>query len=257
MAAPDDYVDEESYAFVYGDEAIRYWVHRKPVVADRRRQVTIRVHPDSRVVVSAPDDATQSAIHSAVCKRARWVWANLTDFRAQVTHVQPKRYISGEMLFYLGRRYVLKVTVDKTVPGSARMQRGQLQVRVPSDGAARPIQARMLVRHWYTVRAKAVFTEGLQRLVPRLSWVSAPPPFRVLPMSKQWGSCSAKGTLLLNPHLVKAPRLCIDYVILHELCHLAEHNHSPQFYRLLDRAMPDWREVKTQLDDMAELYLSE
>ncbi|MFK8078328.1 MAG: M48 family metallopeptidase, partial [Granulosicoccus sp.] len=59
------------------------------------------------------------------------------------------------------------------------------------------------------------------------------------------------------PHLVKAPRDCIDYVILHELCHIKEHNHGERFYRLLTQQMPDWKKTKQQLDDMAELLLNE
>jgi predicted metal-dependent hydrolase len=70
------------------------------------------------------------------------------------------------------------------------------------------------------------------------------------------GSCSPKGLLTLNLYLVKAPVQCIDYVILHELCHLAEHNHSARFYQLMTQVMPDWKKTKTQLDGMANRYLN-
>ncbi len=63
--------------------------------------------------------------------------------------------------------------------------------------------------------------------------------------------------MMLNPHLVKAVKDCIDYVIFHEICHIAEHNHSARFWTILARTMPNWKEVKTWLDGMAELYLSE
>jgi hypothetical protein len=63
------------------------------------------------------------------------------------------------------------------------------------------------------------------------------------------------GTLLLNPHLIKASTQAIDYVLLHELCHLVEHNHSARFYALLDCFRPDWRSVKEQLDGQSELFL--
>ncbi|NAZ72054.1 metal-dependent hydrolase [Vibrio cyclitrophicus] len=62
---------------------------------------------------------------------------------------------------------------------------------------------------------------------------------------------------MLNLHLIKAPKECIDYVIFHELCHIAEHNHSDKFWRLLSSVMPNWQEVKTSLEGMAELYLNE
>ena len=79
---------------------------------------------------------------------------------------------------------------------------------------------------------------------------------RLQVMKTQWGSCSPTGKLTLNPWLVKAPRDCIDYVILHELCHLKEHNHSPRFFKLLDRHMPAWRQRKARLDELAEIILN-
>jgi predicted metal-dependent hydrolase len=75
-------------------------------------------------------------------------------------------------------------------------------------------------------------------------------------MQTQWGSCSPNELLTINPHLVKAPRECIDYVILHELCHLIEHNHSDKFYRLMNQVMPTWERVKKQLDDRANVLLT-
>jgi hypothetical protein len=82
--------------------------------------------------------------------------------------------------------------------------------------------------------------------------VKVPPPMRLQWMRVQWGSCSPRGRITLHPALVQAPRDCIDYVVLHELCHLASHDHSARFYRLLDRHMPGWRSVKARLDGMAE-----
>ena len=75
-------------------------------------------------------------------------------------------------------------------------------------------------------------------------------------MRRQWGSCSAQGILIPNPHLIRAPSACIDYVLLHELCHLKVHNHSPKFYSLLEREMPRWRAVKQRLDGLAQQLLN-
>ena len=265
--------------FIYGDDLIHYDIVRKSTGSTvTARKVLIKVHPDGRVVATAPEDATEALIQEAVSKRARWIWQHLQDFAKQSTDVLPRHYVSGETQFYLGRRYVLKVhragqaEGDESVKpqSSVKLSRGKLNVTLghgdgdndskqDSDRAtsthAETVKA--LIDDWYQQKAIAIFNERLAALLPKASWVTGTPSFRVLAMSKQWGSCSAKGTLMLNPHLVKAPKECIDYVILHELCHIAEHNHSEQFWRLLTQVMPNWKAVKARLDGMAEFYLNE
>ncbi|ELH8888279.1 TPA: M48 family metallopeptidase [Vibrio cholerae] len=247
----------EEYSFIYGEEAVTYEVVRKPYPEGKKRKIAIKVHPNCEVVVNAPEDAERSDIHDAVMKRAKWIYAALKEFRGHLQYVQPKQYVSGEMQFYLGRRYVLKVIEDHDAIANVKMDRGQLLVTLNRFNQDKQALTKALVSGWYSVRAERIFHERLSALLPQTAWVKGIPSFRVLPMTKQWGSCSTKGNLMLNPHLVKAPKECVDYVILHELCHIAEHNHSEKFWRLLTSVMPNWKEVKSRLDGMAELYLSE
>ncbi len=249
--------NKEEYSFVYGDEAISYEVVRKPHQEGKKRKINIKVHPSCETIVTAPDDAQRSDIHEAVLKRAKWISDAVEEFRAHQEYVQPKQYVSGEMQFYLGRRYVLKVVEDNSKPNCVKLTRGKLLVNLMKFTDDKPERVKALVNHWYNARAEAAFHQRLAELLPQARWVKGIPSFRVMSMQKQWGSCSAKGNLILNPHLVKAPKECIDYVILHELCHIAEHNHSDRFWRLLTQVMPHWKEVKARLDGMAELYLGE
>lgn len=92
-------------------------------------------------------------------------------------------------------------------------------------------------------------------MVDALPWLKTAPECRMVVIQTQWGRCAANGAILLNSHLVKAPTPAIDYVLLHEQCHLVEHDHNPRFYNLLDRFMPDWRSVKERLDGQAEVIL--
>lgn len=272
----------ENGVFYYGQYKIDYEVVRKEVTYKEKikkpesdkliakktkpRKVVIKVHPDQRVVATAPVDASEEAIHDAVMKRARWIWQSLQDFAKQQDHVLPKRYVSGETQFYLGRRYVLKVIADAETAdvtnSTVKLSRGKFNVELSQsdselDAEERAVLVKRLIDEWYKNKAKLIFIERLKVVLPKAAWITDTPAFRLLVMKKQWGSCSVKGNLILNPHLVKAPKECIDYVILHELCHIAEHNHSEQFWRLLTQVMPNWKEVKARLDEMAELYLNE
>ncbi|MBF0620736.1 MAG: M48 family metallopeptidase [Magnetococcales bacterium] len=241
-----------SHSIFYGEDRIDF---QTVTLTDYpKRKVAIHVHPDGSVQVDAPSETTDLEIEEAVRKKARWVLKHITEAQQQRAQVLPRQYISGESYFYLGRRHILKITEEPIEKASIKMLRGRLEVRCETGN---PGIIKDLLRGWYRKRAKEVFQRHLHAQVEQIPWLKSPPPWKLVVMQKQWGSCSPKGKLSLNPHLVKAPRECVDYVLLHELCHLKEHNHSDRFYRLLDELMPGWKAVKGKLDGMAELLLNE
>ncbi|WEQ55291.1 SprT family zinc-dependent metalloprotease [Komagataeibacter nataicola] len=224
------------------------------LVTRTRRGTTLRikVHPDLSVEAVVPEGTTDADLDKVLRLRTRWIWQKLRDFKAVQEHATPRDYVSGESHFYLGRRHLLKVHHQPDAPETVRMLRGRLEVSVQDRSALR---IQKLLELWYFTRAQDVFRHRLSALLPTTLWVRTSPALRLQVMQTQWGNCSPGGTITLNPHLVKAPRDCIDYVILHELCHLQEHNHGPAFWVLLERVMPDWQRHKARLDDMAELML--
>lgn len=235
----------------YGDETIRYVVRTNPY---RTERVAIHVHHDGAVEVEAPEHAEEAAVRMALLKRARWVLRHVDDAKKRFEHVLPRQYVSGEQVLYLGRRYALKVVKVTKAERSIKLKGGLLVIATDkTDRAA--LRAR--IRAWYRVRARDYFAGRIAAVSLLLPWVQEPPPFRLLDMKRQWGSCATGGTVTLNPFLVKAPRDAIDYVVTHELCHLKEHNHSPEFFRLLTRAMAGWERVKARLDHDAEIILND
>ncbi|PPK50477.1 M48 family metallopeptidase [Marinobacter persicus] len=253
MTAVDPTQDDKpkEYRCQYGDRAFRY--HLCYLSGHKRASIKAHVHPNGQVQVDAPEGAGLSAIKAAVQRRARWILKHLDDIEERTRYVQPRQWVSGESQLYLGRRYVLKVIDDpdqrrvtcKLIGGQLRVQGKDLS----------PKRTQKAVSQWYRDKARDVFERRLKLMVDALPWAQAVPPWRIMEMQTQWGSCSPEGAVLLNPHLVKAPTRAIDYVLLHELCHLQEHNHSPRFYGLLDRFMPEWRSIKEQLDGQAEELL--
>ncbi|MBE2243933.1 MAG: M48 family metallopeptidase [Burkholderiaceae bacterium] len=231
----------------YGDKIIHFDLR---VQADREVQrLSIHVEPDGRVLVDTPPGVPHAAVLSAVRKRSRWISQHVDAARGRRTNLAPREYVSGESLLYLGRRYRLKVVVQQEAREGTSMRGSFVVVTVPdrsADGVRKALEA------WYRLRAREVLAQRLAAVAEPLRWVRHLPATRLQFMTVQWGSCSPAGRITLNPWLVKAPRQCIDYVLLHELSHLLHHNHSSKFYRTLDRQMPNWRDVKTKLDDMAE-----
>lgn len=242
--------DVTQHALVYGEAQIRFSLRYLPRPA---RRVSIHVTPEGAVQVDAPEGATLPEVKQAVRQRAAWIWQQLRAVRARRLHVLPREYVSGETHFYLGRRHMLRVLAAEDGQACVRLWRGRLEITTAREGS---LAVRKLLEDWYRQRAEDVFAKVLMEMVPRLGLRRALPPIRLLSMRTQWGSCSPRGEILLNPHLVKAPRPCIEYVVAHELCHLREHNHSERFYRHLGRALPDWEVRKAELDDLAELLLN-
>ena len=239
------------HSLFYGGERMAYTIRRWP--ERRSSRVAIHVEPDGRVLVDAPADAAEQDIRAAVRARARWIHGHVEAARQRMVQVLPREYVSGESWLYLGRRYRLKVLIDAQATPSVRLSGSYLMVTVHARSA---VTVRKALQAWYLVRAKTVLAKRLDAVASSLRWVRTSPPVRFQAMKVQWGSCSPAGRLTLNPHLVKASRQCIDYVLLHELCHLKEHNHSARFYDTIQRHLPQWRRIKEQLDGLSEVILS-
>lgn len=241
----------------YGDVSLPFHCIRKPKANNK---LLIKVQPDLSIWVYAPENSTDDEVVKAVNKRGRWIYKQVAEFSQQNEHLTQRQYISGETHYYLGKQYLLKViaTTDEAAE-SVKLKAGKLEVTLNPKGlttaSQRTDKIKKLLFDWYKTRAKHIFNQRLDLLLEQTLWVEAKPPMRLLNMKTQWGSCSPQGRLTLNPNLVKAPTDCIDYVLLHELCHLKEHNHSENFYRLMQQIMPNWKSIKERLDSNAGRYL--
>ena len=207
-----------------------------------RERLSISVHPDGTVTALAPSNRSLDEVLSHLNLRRSWIVRQRRHFKKYQPLPVEKRYLSGETHLYLGRHQS-----DDT---SVRLVGRFFEVRVPSPKLPQPIAAAM--REWYQSHAELTFQNRLRRC----SQISTPlrlsldVELRVKPMVRRWGSCSKAGRITLNTDLVKSPLHCIDYVIMHELCHLRVHDHSSAFFRILGRCMPDWKSRKDRLESM-------
>jgi predicted metal-dependent hydrolase len=229
----------------YGDMLLKFELNSVPELEGKIR---IKVHPKKRIEVQAPTGTCETDVREALKKRLRWVVRNLETQEAQRCHILPRQYVSGETHFYLGRRYVLKVTSNNE--SSVKLKGSQIIVCI-DDRVSVPD----VLNRWYRKRAKTYFKKRLVLMMKDLPWVLSEPKILLRPMTTQWGSCSPSGDIILNPKLIKASIQCIDYVLLHELCHLVERNHSARFYNLLSIHQPDWKMRRASLNRISEVIL--
>lgn len=220
-------------------------VVRALVVRSRRKTLGITVTPEGAVVVRAPESALPEQVAQRVNRRAGWIAGQLAEVASYDPRLAPHQWRGGESHRYLGRQYLLRIKSGEAA--GAAISRPHLVVTVPKEADAE--QVRRILLRWYRKRAEVVFSARWSRCVERAKAIGvASGDFGIRTMRRRWGSCSPSGKILLNLDLIQVPTECIDYVMLHELCHRARMRHDRTFVRLLDRLEPDWRRLKDRLN---------
>lgn len=232
------------YSIDYGNKKIRFTLTRKNV-----KNINLRVNPNLEVLVSANDSVPLDFIKDFVLSKAKWI-ENRLDYYEKTGDIDQgeKEYVNGESFRYLGRQYRLKVFESEK--GSVKYYRGYIHLYINDLKDFK--QKEFLMEKWYQERSQIIFKDSLDRMYKRVrSYDIEYPQLDIRKMNSRWGSCYPESKkIILNSSLIKAPRDCIDYVVLHELIHFKYKNHSNGYYRLLDILMPDWKDKKKILDEV-------
>ncbi|HWK03800.1 MAG TPA: SprT family zinc-dependent metalloprotease [Puia sp.] len=221
----------------YGAVDIEY-----ALVFNVRKTLGIRVFPDCRVQVVAPLQTDISTIEEKIRTKAAWIIRQQRAYQSFLPHTPERLFVNGETHLYFGRQY--KLRVEHCLVDKVKLFRGRLIIccRQVSD-------PKNVLNKWYKEKAVTHFHEILQKILLQFKdRIISKPILQVRAMHKRWGSCTPSGRIILNPELIKASRGSIEYVIIHELCHLVYRNHTKAFYRLQEKVMPDWKKWKEKLE---------
>lgn len=210
----------------------------------RRKSADIRVE-DGAVSVVVPENTSLQTIDQLLVNKHRWIREKML-LQSQMNPASDKRYVSGEAFAYLGRNYRLKVLKDNFSP--VRLLQGRLIVKVP-QGSEQPHMVRNALVRWYKRQAEQKLYEKVARFAPMVG--VEPAGVGIKTFKSRWGSCTAKGKLEFNWQIMLAPNRMVDYVVVHELCHLIRHDHSPQFWKEVSRVLPDYQQCREWLRDNA------
>lgn len=219
------------------------------VRSTKRRKLTITVERDRSVVVHAPLGTSEEKIQQVVESRRQWIFEKTghpQKYRSR-PHAPGKELVNGESALYLGRQYRIEVTdADQT-----EVQFDQ-RFLIPRAYAA---DRKETLREWYICRAKDKIIPRVARQARELgvSYTGA----RIVDNLYRWGSCTVNDNISLNWRLIKAPMFVIDYVIVHELAHLIEANHTPRYWNIVRAQTPTMEKAKAWLLQNGQLLEEE
>lgn len=218
-----------------------YQVIRRP----RRRTASISVTPDNSVTVVVPESLSENQIVQLVNRKKGWIKGKILFNDHVRKYHKPKQYISGESFSYLGKNYRLKIIQGK--PDGVKLTKGRFTVQVPENITKEEREYLILTQlsNWYREHA----LERLRIKSERFSEVIGvhPSSIGVKAYKSRWGSCTSTGDVNFNWKIIMAPHSIVDYVVVHELCHLKYHDHSKAYWKLVSKIMPDYRERKEWL----------
>lgn len=219
------------------------------LVRSDRRTLGLTVGRDGALVARAPRRAQEVDVVRWVAGHAEWILRRQREVAERARRTPPRRFVDGELHLYLGREYRMTIMRDGAERGVERVRFDGHEFRVRVGEDAPPERVAQLMDAWYMRRARAVLAERLD-----VCWATFPdegrprPTLRVKRMRSRWGSMSPKGTMSLRLDLIRAPVECIDYVVLHELCHLVHPGHGRDFWAMVGALVPDWKDRRKRLE---------
>jgi hypothetical protein len=214
------------------------------IIKKNVKNITLKVKTSGEVFLIAPFNASDEHINYILQKKQRWIEKKVEFFKdfTPITHKE-KEYVSGEDFKYLGKNYRLKVIESEQE--EVKLESEYLEVYIKDK--SNTLKKEKLINDWYNQEAKSKFLEIIEEFnkITKKEIKSV----KIRKMKTRWGSCNTnKSYINLNLELIKKPKKCIEYVILHELTHLIHPNHSKSFYNYLTLHMPDWSERRLLLN---------
>jgi predicted metal-dependent hydrolase len=211
------------------------------VFSKKRKRAEIVVRPDLKVEFRAPQGLSHETIKEMVKRKAGWICNKLESFEAKKLPDQKKKYVEGENYLYFGRDYSLKITaLDSIKKPFTDLNESELTVTIPGknfDGLS-PLFVKKAIWDFYSDRAEIEVGSIIEDYSNKLG--ISPPEFKVKYQKRRWGSCSADNVIRINFQLMMAPPKQLEYVVVHELCHIKEKNHSARFWGLVGKLMPGY-----------------
>lgn len=224
------------------------------LMKSKRKTIAISFDRDGNLIVKAPYFVSNYEIDAFVRSKAEWIEATSIRLKREKEKKEASRLklVSGDILLYLGEQRTLSVVREDRKRAKVMCAMERLLLFVPYD-ADYEYRQRALEK-WYRKEAADIFCEKAEEFKKYLNVTFT--EIHIKDQKSRWGSCSSKGNLNFNWRLVMAPESVLDYVVIHELCHLKHMDHSEQFWTLVSGLCPSYKQYRKWLKEHGEsLYL--
>lgn len=214
------------------------------IIRSKRKTIALEISPDAKLIVRAPLFTSNRTINRIIIQKKSWIIKKQKEAKNKRLKLSRKKYVDGERFPLMGNDYPLHILDQLEVP--LKFQGSQFLIKQTMVRAAEKIFV-----NWYKKQAIRIFYS-------RVSWYAPiagvrPDSIKLSNARKRWGSCSARGNIRLNWRLVMAPKEIIDYVIVHELIHIRERNHSKKFWEEVKKILPEFKRQQIWLRENSHL----
>lgn len=219
--------------FMHKNREIRF-----NIIYRKRKTMSLEIKRDGIINVIAPNGLDKTFIVDKVKNKSDWIIKKLDEIEVLNNNRYTRSYESGDIFLYLGNEYILEVLVDKTTIGtSVSLENNKLIVRSNSNN--KDVIQRAL-KNWYTDETLGIVKERINYY--KLFFEDTVTSIKIKDQKSRWASCTYKNEILFNLRCSMMPIQIIDYIVVHEMCHMEHRNHSKDFYLAVERILPDYKE---------------
>lgn len=231
-------------SFVYKDNIIEYSLSRKA-----KRNVNFRITNNGDICISAPRYVSKAELEKMIYERAPWIIENQNKIRNKKHNLMEDNIINGNYIFLNGQKYYIKISSAKSNDIHFRDNILVLQIKEKYRDSQEYINS--FFDNWIKEMMYVFSDKLIDKYLDKLKKYNLKKPdLAIRTMTSRWGSCTpSKNKIIINKNLMYPPHKCLEYVVLHELAHLVEANHSKKFYAIIAEIMPDWKERKNTLNE--------
>lgn len=215
-----------------------------------RKTFEIRIEPPDIIKVKAPMVATEEEISQVVMSKAKWITQKLFEFKDREYRPRKKEYVDGESFMYLGRNYSLKILLNPQAKSiKAKLYQGKFYIDTYTKDQEK---LRKAMEIWYRQKTLEKAMDGINYYQSYFN--VKPNSVKVKEQKKRWASCTFNRDLLFNWRCAMAPVDVINYIVVHEMCHMVHFNHSKDFWKLVEKIMSDYKAQKEWLSQKGRFF---